>query len=390
LFAKPIQNVSPATVVVDHMDQIRPDVMASRSWNIQNVAALPSATWTALFLAICTYFYFLDQRLRNPSPKTRASSPLPPLEELKRTEYESIDMLKAVPKASGDNYIVIGGSGIVGSALVRLLLLRKDTNIRIVDISPPPPDLVQGGGVEYVRTDISRADHVNEAIKRPFRNGRSVDVVHNTSAMIRFWERASYSYHVTEKVNVHGPQNIVDALLSIEVDKGDSEPLLLVQTSSSIVLAASPKYMRLGFCPRLTEYRDDAKPHPPHVLVKHHYAVTKRHGEAIVRAADGKDGKLRTGIIRPGMYVSLLFGHDRQSESCELHANCSFPLFCFQQVLSDLATNMFLRGSTTRAMPQWAMNGRTALFAAGTSPPRTYATRMPSATNPTKSVATPF
>jgi hypothetical protein len=312
LFASPMGNSSGITVADDIGHVQRLHATGSRpttSWGLEGATTVfPSAIWTTFILSICTYLYLLRRRLKTPHPEARPS-PLPPLEELRQTEYESIDMLKAVPKASGANYVILGGSGTAGSTIVRLLLLREDTNIRIVDLFPPPADILQGGVVEYVRADVGRADQVSEALKRPFRDGRPVDVVHNTSALIRFWDRVSYSYHVTADVNAKGPQNVVDALRSLEGDDDDDDsapPRLLVHTSSACVMMHHPYFMRLGFGRRVPRYSDDSEPHPPHTLVDYNYAETKRRGEAIVRAADGgKGGKLRTGVLRAGMYVIL-------------------------------------------------------------------------------------
>jgi hypothetical protein len=274
------------------------------------------AVFTALGLVVFTYLYLLNKRLKTPHPDARPL-PMPSLEELEKTEYGSIDMLKAVPKATDVNYVVLGGSGTTGSTLARLLLMRNDTNVRVVDIFPPPADIALD--VEYVRADIGNAAQIYEALSKPFRDGRPVDVVHNTSALIRFWDRVSYSYHMTSYVNVDGPRNVVDALRKINSNevKGKRKSAggegaaqlrpsekLFVHTSSSAILVDHPYFMRLGFGRRSPRYSDDSEPHPPHTLASHNYADTKRRGDAIVRAAHGKDG-VKTSVLRAGMSVQF-------------------------------------------------------------------------------------
>jgi hypothetical protein len=67
--------------------------------------------------AVIIYLYLLHRRLTGPNPwhvtvKAASSSP----KELDAATYNDIDMLKAIPpEPTGLGYVVIGGSGFLGS-----------------------------------------------------------------------------------------------------------------------------------------------------------------------------------------------------------------------------------------------------------------------------------
>ncbi|KAI0305162.1 NAD-P-binding protein [Multifurca ochricompacta] len=219
-----------------------------------------------------------------------------------------IDSKAFLPPSTGRRYIVVGGAGFLGGWIVRHLLERGEhpKRIRVLDIRPPTR-------VAFHQVDISDKERVETAFNAPWpslsdpdewnhEDSSSVEItVFHTAANIRFYERDPRLLHLSEKVNVEGTQNVLDAARATGVS-------ILIYTSSGSV---SIRRTRLWLWPweKQPEFvvqtinDDDSRLPRRHEEMFSNYAASKIKAERLVRAADGTQsgrGQLRTGCLRPG------------------------------------------------------------------------------------------
>ncbi|KAJ7198825.1 hypothetical protein GGX14DRAFT_665342 [Mycena pura] len=211
------------------------------------------------------------------------------LEELENVSYKGIDMLKVIPPATFAGYAVIGGSGFLGTYIVRLLIMRGETNIRILDINPP--DTLDHPAVSFVKTDITSLESVRSALTAPFpATGGPPTVIFHTAAVIRFWERAAYCFDASYRVNVKGTENVLSAAKELP-------SVMVVYTSSADTILPGPKFLRIDWDSIPASVRDgNALPRHLHETC---YPRSKRMAEQLVMNASLNEG-LKTGILRPG------------------------------------------------------------------------------------------
>ncbi|KAK7052424.1 3Beta-HSD domain-containing protein [Favolaschia claudopus] len=251
-----------------------------------------------VLLALAWYLRRLAVRLRR-SPASAASRALNAYtyggpEELDKVSYKDIDMLKAVPTATQAGYAVIGGSGFLGSYLVQLLIMRGEKNIRILDVNPPPSKILDHPSVVFVKTDVTSLESVRTALTAPFPGtGAPPTVIHHTAAIIRFWERASYCFPTSYRVNVLGTKNILTVAKELSA--------MVVYTSSAETVSGCPKFMRLDWDTYPVSIKDQDGP-LPFIVKQACYPRSKRMAEQLVIEASKKDG-LKTGILRPGLTI---------------------------------------------------------------------------------------
>ena len=220
-------------------------------------------------------------------------------------------------------------AGFLGGWIVRHLLERGEhpKQIRVLDIRAPTRlDLTTGlaKDVDFRPVDISDREQVRAAFNAPWpltptpeaegRRSPAVEVVEtettvfHTAANIRFYERDARLLPLSEKVNVEGTQNVLDAARAAGVS-------VLIYTSSGSV---SIRRARLWLWPWekqppfsvQTVDDDDSRLPRRHEEFFSNYAASKLKAERLVRAADrtplpsGKKGQgqkqLRTGCLRPG------------------------------------------------------------------------------------------
>lgn len=134
-----------------------------------------------LALALATgYLLLLSRRLSPATPPRQTQSE----DHLESISYHAIDLLHTVPPPTQKHYTVIGGSGAVGSHLVRLLLRRGELpeRLTVLDTAPLPEEL-EGRGVKWVRCDITDYEQVREGLQ-------GAQVVFLTAAAIRYFERS--------------------------------------------------------------------------------------------------------------------------------------------------------------------------------------------------------
>lgn len=125
---------------------------------------------------------FMDYLFNNSCPD---SSKIGPIKAEKRTQHPSRE---GFPGAKERVYIVAGGSGFVGSWIVRYLLLRGEKNVYIFDRRRPTPDLVRHGAI-FVEIELTGGT----AIEREFASiarrchSHTKVVIYNCSCIRRYY-----------------------------------------------------------------------------------------------------------------------------------------------------------------------------------------------------------
>ncbi|KAF8677338.1 Male sterility protein [Rhizoctonia solani] len=267
--------------------------------------------WAILGITLFVYILALRKRLITPNPAVydyiaKNSSD----EELSQVTIPTPDdmakAMKAAGGATGKAYIVVGGAGNVGQCLVRTLLGRGETLVRIIDVAPPkisgdPNAPHHISHAEFIKADVTDYKSIQEAISRPFGDtGRTAEVIFHTVAVIRNYERLPYLKHLSHRVNVEGTKNVLKAAQELGTVKS------FVYTSSIAILVPPAWYMRLGYenglAPRKGVVFGDTNPEDV-TCANNYYLHTKREADIFVRAADGVKG-VRTGVLRPGMSIT--------------------------------------------------------------------------------------
>lgn len=270
-------------------------------------------------VATMAYLYLLSQRLKTPHPKLLKSAEervFTP-EEFNKVTYKDIDLLASIPSTpTREGYVIVGGSGFIGQYvglhflvvfslifcryIVRLLVLRGETNIRMVDLRPPSDEsLLKYPGVSFAQANIASLHHLRDAVVAPFPGtGRLPTVIFHTAAVIRFYERCSYSYWATASVNVLGTQNVIKVAKELP-------GAILIYTSTCDVACPRSRYLRLGYdlksSPRDNPIISDYSPRIPlEDVPSSNYTRSKRIAEEMVLHEHRKDG-LKTGAVRPGL-----------------------------------------------------------------------------------------
>jgi nucleoside-diphosphate-sugar epimerase len=108
-------------------------------------------------------------------------------------------------RLNGRRILVTGGSGCIGTALLRQVARFKPKRIVSVDIAPPPPTSDPSCGVEHLRVDIRDLSSLAEVFK-----GASPDVVFHLAAQ-RNPGLAELEVHRTISTNIFGTRNVVKA-----------------------------------------------------------------------------------------------------------------------------------------------------------------------------------
>ncbi|OCH91970.1 NAD(P)-binding protein [Obba rivulosa] len=321
-------------------------------------------------LLLYVYVRSNDAKLSRLPPEAAAFSKERWSPKVIQTAYESITnsppslLRDELPPKTGRRYIVVGGAGFLGGWIVLHLLERGEDprRIRVLDIRPPSrKDLTEGPArdVDYVVVDVTDVDAVHAAFARPW-PAAAADLtdpnpeltVFHTAATIRFFERHPALQPLSDKVNVQGTQNVLDAA------RRAGAATFVYTSSGSISVRRSwfwlwpwerePKH----FTQVITD--DDAGVPTRHEHFFSNYAVSKREAEMLVRRADRAPsgaGEMRTGCIRPGNGVygpggDLLVGMyltrranqtwiGRVLQSFIYVENCSLAHLCYEARLIE-------------------------------------------------------
>ncbi|KAI0250751.1 hypothetical protein BJV78DRAFT_1127403 [Lactifluus subvellereus] len=242
----------------------------------------------------------LSRRLRGPHPLAAQLNQNYNEDDLRKVSYADVDMFNAIPREpTHAGYVVIGGSGFVGSYIARLLILRGETNVRVLDLAPPPQDLASHPAVTYTKVDVTSLPSLRAALREPFPSGTLPSVIFHTAASIRFWERAAYTFDASYRVNVLGTAAVLAAAKEL-LPKG----AIVVYTSSVDVAVAAPRFLRLGRDYHLPPWNkitigDDDASLSMSAGPTNNYRRSKTMAERLVLEANSADG-LRTGSLRPG------------------------------------------------------------------------------------------
>ncbi|KAG6866286.1 hypothetical protein C0991_006382 [Blastosporella zonata] len=247
-----------------------------------------------LFFSLIIYLYKLANRLQKPLFPTQPAFSIETT-DLSQATYDTINLVESIPnRPTSLGYAVIGGSGFLGTCIVQLLLLRGETDIRIVDLNPPAEKIASNPAVTFVETDITSLESVRRALGPFRRTGVPPKVIYHTAAIIRFWERFSYCWNASYKINVSGTANVIAAARELP-------SAILVYTSTADTAIPRPRFMKLGWDldKNNSTVSDSDEPLSDARLSGSCYSRTKLLAEQLVTQADGVNN-LRTGIIRPG------------------------------------------------------------------------------------------
>lgn len=167
-------------------------------------------------------------------------------------------------------FLITGGSGFLGSAIVEELLSQRGSTslaeIRILDIHTPKIELLKD--VTFIKGDIQNKILVSEACK-------AVDVVIHAAAIIDW---GTHTEKEVLNINVRGTENIIAACHENQVQ-------YLVYTSSLDAIFPGKSLRNI----------DESIPYPEKPV--NAYCRSKHQAELLVKKANGE--KLKTCILRP-------------------------------------------------------------------------------------------
>ncbi|KAL4933643.1 putative 3-beta hydroxysteroid dehydrogenase/isomerase family protein [Aspergillus undulatus] len=222
----------------------------------------------------------------------------------KKAVHDPVDVTKSLPPKQDRRYIVVGGSGLVGTWIIEHLLARGENPaaIRALDLQPPRRGLLDLG-ITFVSTNIVDKTAVQSAFSQPW-SGAVADLpltVFHNAAVIRPAERHKIFLAFSRKVNVEGTANVLNGAKSAGAS-------CFISTSSGSVCMRCPDYWIAPWTKtpkHLVQVLSDAnEPPKEHDQFFGTYAISKSEAEGIVRAADNLESNFRTGCIRPanGVY----------------------------------------------------------------------------------------
>ncbi|KAJ1894258.1 erg26, C-3 sterol dehydrogenase, partial [Kickxella alabastrina] len=180
-------------------------------------------------------------------------------------------------------YLVVGGEGFLGRAIVQALLTRRaqtadNSIIRVLDITRNFTD----PSIEFIQGDITNASDVTSALTH--NNQTATTVFHTASPLMKSPE------HLHTKVNITGTRVLLDA------SKREGVAKFVYTSSASVVYSGGA-----------LEYVDESLPYAE--VFADYYSETKAAAEKMVLAEDACLEGMRTAALRP----SGIFGPgDRQ------------------------------------------------------------------------------
>ncbi|KAK7518905.1 hypothetical protein IWZ03DRAFT_159551 [Phyllosticta citriasiana] len=283
-------------------------------------ASPSSAILTLAGLLLFLYLCHVNHGLGGTPDVVERVAVKPWTEEELRESYDElkknpIDVTPHLPPKQNRRYIVTGGTGLVGGAIVQQLLLRGEdpSLVRILDIRAPTPKVAGSlrrardlSRAHFVPVDVGSKDSVDQAFALPWpSHGADLPLtVFHTAAVIRVSERHSSLLPLSSRVNETGTAHVLDAARAAGAD-------VFVATSSGSIAIRPVNFWlapwrRWPVCyyQRLTDADYDLR--RPHGGYYGNYPESKARAEALVRAADDCDAGFRTGCIRPasGVYGS--------------------------------------------------------------------------------------
>ncbi|KAF3394494.1 3 beta-hydroxysteroid dehydrogenase/Delta 5--_4-isomerase [Penicillium rolfsii] len=255
------------------------------------------------------YLYHVNAAMKRVPDEAQKSSPHHwTADEIKaaykKTLENPIDITDSLPPKQSRRYIVVGGSGLVGSWIISHLLARGEdpASLRILDLLTPTQEILDLG-VTFIKTNITDELAVSTAFEQPWPTtvAHLPLTVFHTAAVIRPFERLEIYLPFCSKVNVDGTKNVLNA-------SKKSGATCFISTSSGSVSLHKPSFWIAPWekLPRraLQILSDHAKLPERHDEFFGNYAVSKLAAERLVRSADDPVNGFRTGCIRPanGIY----------------------------------------------------------------------------------------
>lgn len=195
------------------------------------------------------------------------------------------------------------------------LLARGESahRIRVLDINLPLRDDLQTGAalaVDFRQVDVTDRLALLAAFTAVWPD--DVDLatpttVFHTASTIRFYERHPALLSRSERVNVGGTQNVLDAARAVGAD-------VLLYTSSGSITVRRTRFLLWPWEKRPAHFvqaldDNDALLSEDPGLLWSNYAVSKQKAEQLVRRADetrSGESILRTGCIRPSNGTHIL------------------------------------------------------------------------------------
>lgn len=199
--------------------------------------------------------------------------------------------------------------GLVGGWIVEHLILRGEDPqaIRIADLAAPRREHAVKKNILHVKTDITDKASVAQLFNQPWPSkvAKLPLTVFHVAAYIHAGHRKPETLPIYMKVNVEGTKTVLEAAKSAGCD-------IFIATSSASIALRPQSFLLPPW-----------KQHPKHFVQLHDnaepadidgpldqfagcYAYSKAKAEKLVREADDKKGRFRTGTIRPGHGI---YGH---------------------------------------------------------------------------------
>jgi nucleoside-diphosphate-sugar epimerase len=272
-------------------------------------------TLAAFILALLfLWFWRLEYALNSTPPEALALSPrrwtVPEiLDTFSRISKKPVDVRPHLPPAQDRRrYIVVGGSGLVGGAIVLLLLARGQNpkSIRIIDFKPTIRKdlLAKGKDVQFIKADVTDEASIRSAFAAPWSDGlkgRVALTVFHTAAVIHPGDRIAALQDKMSRVNVVGTAHV------LATAKASGADVFIATSSASISVRPCGYWMapwRTYPVNYFQIYPDPATDNNLRDRSEYagNYSVSKAHAEDLVLKANGKD--FMTGTVRPacGIY----------------------------------------------------------------------------------------
>jgi nucleoside-diphosphate-sugar epimerase len=267
-----------------------------------------------LFFILILYLFHVNDGLNAIPPEALKQSPYRwTVSEIKstfeRVKKNPIDIRPYLPPKKDRRYIVFGGSGLIGGAIVLQLLARGQPpeSIRIIDFRKPVrKDLLRGDALKvgFVQADVTQQESVRLAFKKPWASSVSslpLTVFH-TAAIILPGDRAQILQSRLSSVNTVGTAHV------LAVARAAGANVFIATSSGSISVRPcnfwihpwqkwSPNYVQF--------YPDPSKDLNirPRNEYSGNYSISKADAEDLVCKANDVKGGFQTGCIRPACGV---------------------------------------------------------------------------------------
>eukprot|EP01062_Namystynia_karyoxenos_P046364 TRINITY_DN3469_c4_g1_i1.p1 TRINITY_DN3469_c4_g1~~TRINITY_DN3469_c4_g1_i1.p1 ORF type:complete len:496 (+),score=153.26 TRINITY_DN3469_c4_g1_i1:85-1488(+) len=258
-------------------------------------SSAPRLVLLLLLALVGSYCYGMAVRIRTFGAAVPQSPGAEYMSDLAAIRASSAGLTEVVRQ---HKFLVIGGTGFTGSALVEDLLARGAALVRVMGRSLPPAVQYPYGdvaypvpGVDYVRGDVTSPEALDRAMQ-----GVTV-VIHTAAHYGSPMFGSNGEGRAVEKVNVQGMKNIVAA-----AERAGVRQVIYTCTSDVTFIGKELRNVNETH-PFASIGLSDREPYATGDLaVGDHYARTKIEAEKVLLGSDRRGG-LRTISLRPnGIY----------------------------------------------------------------------------------------